>query len=79
MIFIARNHNGKIIGIVSAKTENSVNAYYQGKGITPHTLGPFNPESIRENEEEGYVTPILTTREVDKYDLNNRDKIFIVV
>jgi len=64
MIFIAYNHDSVIISIVSAKDKISANAYWQGRGIIPHFSVPFDSAEIRVNEEQGYVTPILHTKEV---------------
>lgn len=65
MIFIAYNHESIIISIVSTKSKSSANAYWQGRGIIPHFSKEFNPNDPRENEEQGYVTPLLITKEVD--------------
>ncbi len=67
MIFISKDYKGQIIGIVSASDIKSVNAYYQGLGDHPHITEPFNIEEDRENEQEGYVTPILKTTEFDPH------------
>lgn len=64
MIFIAKNFSNKIIGIVSAPNKQAVMAYYQGKGLQYNTLTEFDINEDRENEKMGYVTPILTTKEV---------------
>lgn len=62
MIFIARNYNGKIISIVSAKSEEAVRAYYQGSGLKYDSIKEFKIEEDRENEKMGFVTPILETK-----------------
>jgi hypothetical protein len=62
MIFISKNHKGEIISIVSAADIKSVNAYNQGNGIDVNSVTEFDPDEIRENEEMGYVTPILKTQ-----------------
>lgn len=79
MIFIGRNFDGKIISIISAKTEESANAYWQGKDIIPYSIDTFDMNEDRENEKMGYVTPILTTIELDGYSLKDRKKVTIVV
>lgn len=63
MIFIAKKYDGTIIGIVSAKHRESVNAYFQGKGLIPYKIETFNLAEDRENEQLGFITPILSTRE----------------
>ncbi len=65
MIFISKDRNGQIIGIVSASDIKSVNAFYQGIGDMPHITEQFSIEQERENEKIGYVTPILKTIEID--------------
>ena len=62
MIFIAKDHKSKIISIISAKTQESANAYWQGKNISPHTKEIWDIERVRENEEKGFITPILETK-----------------
>jgi hypothetical protein len=65
MIYIARDHKGEILGIVSAEDIRAANAYWQGSGETPHTVDSFDLSQDRENENSGYVTPILKTVEID--------------
>lgn len=74
MIYIAKDHNGQIIGIVSADNEKSVNAYFQGKDDLFNTLEKFDLSKDRENEKMGYVTPILKTMEVDVHRLAHETK-----
>ena len=63
MIYIARNFQGKVVGIVSARNEKAVRAYYQGTKLRFNTITPFDIDEDRENEKMGYVTPILETKE----------------
>lgn len=79
MIYIARNFKGKIVGIVSAKTEDSVKAYYQGKGLVYNTLEPFNLSEDRENEKMGFVTPILETSILKGYEITNPSAEILIV
>lgn len=53
MIFISKDHNGQIVGVVSAADIKSVNAYYQGLGDMPFSTEPFSIEQDRENEDMG--------------------------
>ena len=78
MIFIGYNHDSTVISIISCKTKETANAYWQGKGIYPHTIKEFDINEKRENEEQGYVTPILNTIEVDGYSLKDKKKVLIV-
>jgi hypothetical protein len=79
MIFIAKNHKGKVVGIVSAADEKAVRAYYQGKGLNYDTLREFKIEEDRENEKMGFVTPILETREVNNFNRLNTNTVIEVV
>lgn len=78
MIFIAKNYKGKVIGIVSAKSVESANAYWQGKGVTPHKVTEFDLSEDRENENMGYVTPIVTTKEEELY-VHNAFRTFLII
>jgi hypothetical protein len=70
MIYIAKNHSGKIISIISAKSQELANAYWQGNGIIPFTESTFDLSEDRENEKNGYITPILKTKEIELKDWN---------
>lgn len=74
MIFISRDHNGQIIGIVSASDIKSVNAFYQGLGDVPNSTEEFSIDEDRENEKIGYVTPILKTMEIDVHNYSHTHK-----
>ena len=75
MIFISNDHNGQIVGIVSAADIKSVNAYYQGVGDMPHVTEPYSIEEDKENEKMGYITPILKTMEIDLHSHAHRTKL----
>lgn len=80
MILIAKNYKGEVISIISAESVKSANAYWQGKHITPHIVDQWDMEKVRENEQEGYVTPILETQELDLKSWTMHDyKKFIIV
>lgn len=80
MIFIAKNHNLIPIGIISAKSKELANAYFQGKEIYPYQITEFDMNQDRENEKMGFVTPILATREVDSRELlDDKGREYIVV
>jgi len=38
MIFIAEDHNGKVLDVVKAKSKELAMAYLQGKDMFPHVL-----------------------------------------
>lgn len=61
MIFIGYDHHDRIISIVSAESEKSANAYWQGLNWLPYRTECFDLEKDRENERLGFVTPILKT------------------
>lgn len=63
MIYILKNYKGLVLSILSAKNEESVRAYAQGKGIQYDTIRAFDMSEDRENEQLGFVTPILNTKE----------------
>jgi len=60
-LYVAKDYNGYIVGIVIAENERSANAYWQGQGITPHTIRHRTME-IDDFHPSG-VIPILKTRE----------------
>lgn len=78
MIFIGYNERGFVTSIISAKTEESANAYLQGKGLLPHRTEKFDQKKERENEEMGFVTPLLLT-EKKKIDLINSYELIVVL
>jgi hypothetical protein len=78
MIIIGRNYKGQIISIISVKSEELANAYWQGKDIHPHSSEVWDMNKVRENEEQGYVTPILTTAEISIF-YNNSNHEFLTI
>lgn len=62
MIYIGLDYEGRPMSIVSAADGKSAHAYWQGKGTLPHKTVTFDMNKDRENEQMGYVTPILTTK-----------------
>lgn len=66
MIFIGYNYNGYIISIVSARSYELANAFWQGAGITPHHIKDLDRDFISLDEHPTGVMPILKTREVTK-------------
>jgi len=73
MIFIAKDYKGRIISIISANTKESANAYWQGKGVKVHDEEIWDIEKERKNELEGFVTPILETKEKELKNWQNLD------
>lgn len=79
MIYIAKNYKGQVISIISASTISEAKAYWQGKGITPHTEDEFDQNISRDNEDNGYVTPILETKQIELSKFGANPQTFIVV
>lgn len=80
MIYIAKDYEGKPRSIVSCKTVEQAKAYWQGLGINVHTVQEFDISETRENEESGYVTPLLKTEEVDSYEFKHlSDRSLVLV
>ncbi len=75
MIFISKDHNGQIMGIVSAADIKSVNAFYQGQEDLPYTTEEFPINRDSDNEKMGYVTPILKTTEIDVHNYCHNHKV----
>lgn len=60
-LFIAKNHEGKVIDVVLAKIIELANAYWHGKEIIPHTVNSKSDADL-----EGHPTgvlPIVSTYE----------------
>lgn len=70
-IFIGYDYDGKVISVISAKDESSANAYWQGTGDLPHSQKRFDTDEQRENEQLGFVTPIVKTKEIEVKDVNS--------
>lgn len=79
MIFTIKNHKNEIVSILSAKSQSQIRPYLQGAGIKYNSIEEFDVNAIRENEEMGYVTTILTTQTVQKHDLRDLKDIVMVV
>jgi hypothetical protein len=79
MIFISRNPQSLITSIVSAKDINSARAYWQGAKINHFMEETFSLEEDRENENFGYVTPILKTKETSVGNISNQTIIIQVI
>lgn len=81
MIVIAKNYEGKIIGIVNAENEKLANAFWHGRGIIPHST-TTEKELMNLDEHPHGVYPILETEEKTGYDFsdfNKRNEKIIVI
>jgi len=47
--------------------------------MIPNNVKSFDLSKERDNEKQGYVTPILETREMELSEFGNNPKTFIVV
>jgi hypothetical protein len=72
MIYIAYNYDGYMLDICMAVSEQMAVAYWQGKGVIPHSQRCIDATALA-NHPTG-VLPILTTKEVDGYALQNRSR-----
>ena len=50
-IFIGYDYDGNVISVISAKSEENANAYWQGLNCLPHHSKRFDTDEQRENEE----------------------------
>ncbi len=75
-IYIAKDYNGKVEGVVLAKNEDFANVFWQGKGIVPHSIVSFS-EGILDNHITG-VLPIVHTKLKNTNHLKNDQLIRIV-
>lgn len=81
-LYVGKDYNGRIITIVIASSIESARAYWQGKGIIPYSEQEITLEEEQENEKLGFVTPLLTTKEVKLSSLSyeaRREGALIVV
>lgn len=81
MIYIGFNYEGLPISIISCKNKEIANAYWQGLNQHPHSIKEFDLDRDRENEKQGFITPILKTekKKFDKYSHPNGVECIVVV
>jgi hypothetical protein len=77
-IIIAKTYDDKVEDIVLAIDVKSANAYWQGKGVVPHSVYEYN-ESDLDDHMTG-VIPILTTRRarIAPFGENAKEHIIVV-
>ena len=79
-IFIGYDYDGNVISVISAKSEENANAYWQGLNCLPHHSKRFDTDEQRENEKLGFVTPIVKTKEIEvRSDSYNLKMVRIIV
>ena len=81
MVYFGYNHNGDIISILNAKSEELANAYWQGAGIQIHHSRNLDDQQtfMPLNESPTGVYPILKTREIDPSIIGRNNKVRIIV
>lgn len=79
MIFIGYNYDGYPISIISAKSEESANAYWQGKDCLPHSTRQFDVSEDRDNEKLGFVSPLLETHKASLSKFGQTPRDFLLV
>lgn len=57
MIYIAKDYEGKVLGIVNARNKDLANAYWQGRGVMPHKVRSLSDYPPLEDHPTG-VYPI---------------------
>ena len=60
-IFIARHYDGTPIDVVLTASKELANAYWQGKGIIPHSVDMRSDADLKDHPTG--VLPIVSTRE----------------
>lgn len=63
MIFIAKDYNGKVISIVNAKSLELANAFWQGRGVIPHTVSDLEKDYLPLEDHPTGVYELLKTKE----------------
>ena len=79
MIFIGYNHDTIPISIVNAKSKELAYAYWQGKGILPHSHRCLEEDFEPLEDHPTGVFPILETKEVSLSPIAGNLRKFIVV
>ena len=67
MVIVGYDHNGTIISILNAKSQELANAYWQGAGISIHRSRSLDDKEtfMPLDESPTGVYPILKTKEID--------------
>ena len=77
-VFVARDHNGMMLGMVAAPNEAAAHTYWFGAGVIPHTVGLIDVTMDTGME----VLPLVKTKEVALRSLRDRfkpwDKIRVI-
>lgn len=78
-IFIAKTYDGKVESVILAKTADLAQAYWQGKGMYPHTIDIRTEEDLKDHITG--VLPIVHTRKIDGYEIGrySNNKKYLVI
>ena len=71
MVFIAYNYEGLPVSVVCARSKELAYAYWQGKGILPHSHKSLDEDFTDIDEHITGVFEFIKTTEVSDYDLSN--------
>lgn len=59
-VYVAKDYEGRSVGIVVAKSEELAYAYWQGQAIYPHSVSSYTSKDLKEHPTG--VIPLLKTR-----------------
>ncbi len=76
MIFIAYNHDEKVISIVNARSIELALAFWQGKSITPHSHKCVEADFLHDHPTGIY--PLLETAIVDVFSCRRDAKLLCI-
>ena len=69
MVFIGYDHNSVPISVVSARSKELAEAYWQGKGGLPHCSKCLEKDFMSLDEHMTGVIPIVETKEINLGDV----------
>lgn len=81
MLFIGYNYNKIPISVISARSRELANAFWQGKGTVPHTVKCLEEDFTPLSEHITGVIPLVHTEEVNLVDrmFDDRARPYVVV
>ena len=74
MVFIGYNHKSEPISIVVARSKELAYAFWQGKGILPHSHKSVEEDFTPLSEHPTGVFPLLTTEVKSVYEISGYKK-----
>ena len=76
-VYIAKEYNGKVADVVMAKSRELAVAYWQGKGLFPHTTMKLTEANVQ-NHITGVLSIVRTRKEtLSPLGLNAREYLVI--